>query len=168
MAKKYSTSDDMYRELVDESEENWLYGLVAFAIVEEQRVEWAKHYADNNGRFPNSNETGNWYEQQPKSVLLRAKGTAEAALQTFSAEVLETVVDGYKKEIEDDIIVSEIKSANSFWPQFGVNFAAGFASAVLFAALLILVAFFVLNDSSPIQIGKQLKGGMEVIENGKK
>ena len=35
---KYSGSEDIYRELVDDSEENWLYGLVAFAIIEEQHA----------------------------------------------------------------------------------------------------------------------------------
>lgn len=41
---KYSGSPDIYRELVEDSKENWLYGLVAFAVVEEQRIEWMKHY----------------------------------------------------------------------------------------------------------------------------
>ena len=34
-----SRSDDIYRQLVDEAEENWLFELVAFAIVEEQHIE---------------------------------------------------------------------------------------------------------------------------------
>lgn len=45
----YSSSDDIYRELVEDSDESWLYGLVAYAVVEEQRIEWAKHPAANNG-----------------------------------------------------------------------------------------------------------------------
>ncbi len=36
---EYTGSVDIYKELVEDSNENWLYGLVAFAIVEEQRLE---------------------------------------------------------------------------------------------------------------------------------
>jgi len=38
MMTKFSTSDDIYQELVEESDESWLYGLVVFAIAEEQRI----------------------------------------------------------------------------------------------------------------------------------
>ena len=40
------------------------------------------------------------------------------------------------------------------------------AQVGLFAALLVLVTFFVLNDTSPIEIGKQLGPGTEVAEDG--
>ena len=165
---RYSGSEDIYRELVDDSKESWLYGLVAFAVVEEQKVEWMKHYSENNGRLPTTDEIRMWYEQQPQSVLLSAKGTAEDALKAYSAEVIELVVEEQRKEIEESIIVGEIRALNRFWPQFGVNLAGGFASALLFATLLIIVAFFVLNDTSPVEIGKHLKGSMEIIDNGKK
>lgn len=154
---KYSGSADIYRDLVEDSDENWLYGLVAFAVVEEQRIEWMKHYESQNGRVPNDDEIRGWYEQQPASVLLRAKGTAENALQIFSDEVLEVANGDIRKEIEEGIIVREIKKIGSFWPQFGVNLAGGFCSALLFAAFLIVMAFFVLNDTSPVEIGKNLK-----------
>lgn len=154
---KYSGSADVYRELVEDSKENWLYGLVAFAVVEEQRIEWMKHYESQNGRIPDDTEIKSWYEQQPDSVLLRAKGTAENALQTYSAEVLEVANGDIRKEIEENVIMSEIKKLGSFWPQFGVNLAGGFCSALLFAAFLIIMAYFVLNDTSPVEIGKKLK-----------
>jgi hypothetical protein len=154
---KYSGSADVYRELVEDSKENWLYGLVAFAVVEEQRIEWMKHYESQNGRMPDDTEIKSWYEQQPDSVLLRAKGTAESALQTYSAEVLEVANGDIRKEIEESVIVSEITKLGSFWPQFGVNLAGGFCSALLFAAFLIIMAYFVLNDTSPVEIGKKLK-----------
>lgn len=158
---KYSGSADVYRELVEDSKENWLYGLVAFAVVEEQRIEWMKHYEIQNGRVPNDAEIKSWYEQQPDGVLLRAKGTAESALQAFSAEVLEVANGDIRKEIEESVVVSEIKKIGSFWPQFGVNLAGGFCSALLFAAFLIVMAFLVLNDTSPVEIGKKVKPPIE-------
>ncbi|ACD95134.1 hypothetical protein [Trichlorobacter lovleyi] len=158
---KYTGSADVYRELVEDSKENWLYGLVAFAVVEEQRIEWMKHYESQNGRMPDDTEIKSWYEQQPDSVLLRAKGTAENALQTFSAEVLEVANGDIRKEIEESVVISEIKKLGSFWPQFGVNLAGGFCSALLFAAFLIVMAFLVLNDTSPVEIGKKIKPPIE-------
>ena len=165
---KYSNSEDIYNELVENSKEDWLYGLVSFAIFEEQRIEWAKHFANHNNRRPNEHEIENWYAQQPSSALLRAKGTAETALQGFTAEAFESFIESQTKEIEEGIIVSEIKSLNKFWPQFGVNVAGGFASAVIFAALLIIVAVFVLNDASPVSISDQISNKLEFSENGNK
>lgn len=158
---KYTGSADVYRELVEDSKENWLYGLVAFAVVEEQRIEWMKHYEIQNGRVPNDAEIKSWYEQQPDGVLLRAKGTAESALQAYSAEVLEVANGDIRKELEESVIVSEIKKIGSFWPQFGVNLAGGFCSALLFAAFLIVMAFLILNDTSPVEIGKKYKPPIE-------
>jgi len=154
---RYHGAEDIYKELVEESNQSWLLGLVAFAVVEEQRIEWMRHYERSNGSLPDSGTIGNWYEQQPPSVLLRAKGTAENALQVYIEEVSAALDEDYKKEIQQSIIVSEIRASNKFWPQFGVNLAGGFASAVVFAALLVLMAIFVFNDTSPVQIVKDLK-----------
>ncbi|BDV43393.1 hypothetical protein GURASL_23160 [Geotalea uraniireducens] len=158
---KYSGSADIYRELVENSNENWLYRLVAFALVEEQRIEWMKHFEIHNGRMPNNEEIKSWYEQQPESVLLRAKGEAESALQRFSGDVLEVANEDIRKEIEEGIVVREIKKLGNFGPQFLVNLAGGFCSALLFAAFLIIMAYFVLNDTSPVEIGKKLKPPIE-------
>mgnify|MGYP000197478832 CR=1 FL=1 len=155
--KKYCGAEDLYRELVEESDQSWLLGLVAFAVVEEQRIEWMRHHEKLNGVLPSPTEVQMWYQQQPASVLLRAKGTAENALQVYSEEV-SAVMDGdYRKEIEQGVIVGEIKDLRRFWPQFGVNLAGGFFSALLFALFLMVFAFFVLNDTSPVEIAKDLQ-----------
>lgn len=163
---KYSSSDDIYQKLVEESDENWLYGLVAFAIIEEQRIEWAKHYKENHGNKPTHEEIQNWYEQQPEGTLLRAKGTAENALEIYSSEVIDTFVIDNKKEIEEGIIVSEIRSIGRYWPQFGLNVAGGFIGTLLFTAILVLLAFIIFNDVSPAEIANSLKNKSEVIHNG--
>lgn len=163
---KYSGPEDIYKELVQDSEENWLYGLVSFAVVEEQRIEWMRHYEKQNQAMPSPQEIKAWYEQQPSSVLLRAKGTAENALQAYSADVLEIAMEDQRKEVSEGIVVAEIRELRRFWPQFGVNFAGGFASALLLAALVTVVAFLVLNDASPVEIGQELRNDLEVIENG--
>ena len=90
---KYSSSEDIYKQLVEDSEEDWLYGLVAFAVVEEQRIEWLRHYEKLNAKTPSEEEIRRWYEQQHPNVLLRAKGTAENTLKIYSNKVTELAID---------------------------------------------------------------------------
>lgn len=163
---KLSEAEEMYDVLVENSDENWLLGLLAFAIIEEQRIEWLKHQAINNKNKPTPSEVQNWYEQQPEGVLLRAKDTAEARLKDYSNQIVELVLDDQRKDIEQSIIVKEIQEIKKFWPQFGVNLAGGFVSALLFATLLTIVAFFVINDTTPVKIGTMLHKNVEVSENG--
>lgn len=72
-----SGPEDAYRILVEESEENWLRGLLAFAIVEEQRIEWAKHFERHNERPPDTADVR--YEQQPDGVLRRTRRSRKRA-----------------------------------------------------------------------------------------
>ncbi|MFM9271092.1 hypothetical protein ACJ7V3_12620 [Halomonas elongata] len=164
---EYNGPEDIYNELVEESDENWLYGLVAFAVIEEQRVEWMKHMRENKGNAPTPEQVSEWYQQQPRGCLLRAKGTAENALQTYSNQVIDVAIEDYKKDIEESYIVNEIRELKSFWSQFGVNLAGGFAATVLFAALLSITAFIVFNDSSPVQMVKDINGSLEEPGDGK-
>lgn len=150
---KYSGPEDIFKELVEESQESWLFGLVAFAVVEEQKFEWMKHYESNHSRSPTQDEIRNWYEQQPSSVLLRAKGTAENALQLYASEVVSQVDEQHRKEIADGMVIREIKDSHRWWPQFALNFLGGFASTLIFALLLTILAFLVFHDTSPVAIG---------------
>lgn len=167
--EKFSGPEDVYDELIENSEDHWLLGLVAFAVIEEQRIEWMKHQTAHNGGFPSSEEIKNWYKQQPYSVLLRAKDTAETRLKDYSNEIVELIMEDQRKEIEESIIVNEIRETKKFWPQFGVNLAGGFVSALLFGVLLTILAFFVINDTSPTQIGANLRKNVnkEVKDHGK-
>lgn len=113
---QYFGSSDIYSELVENSEQSWLLGLVAFAIVEEQRIEWMRHYEGTNEKSPSDDEIKTWYKQQPSSVLLRAKGTAESALQAYSEEVLAEVYEQQQREVREGVIVEEIRELKKFWP----------------------------------------------------
>lgn len=154
---RISNSNDVYRQLVEESEENWLLGLLAFAIVEEQRIEWMKHFQENNGGVATPADIQHWYEQQPTGVLLRAKGDAENTLQAYADDVLQEVREVERREVAEGVIVSEIRLGRRFWPQFGLNVTAGVVSAVIFAAILTIVAFIVLQDASPVVFGKEMR-----------
>jgi hypothetical protein len=164
---RYSGAQDVYRELVEDSQQSWLLGLVAFAVVEEQRIEWMRHHEGSHGILPNAEQVREWYERQPSGVLLRARGTAENALTAYSEEVAAELDTDYRKEIENGIVVAEIRELKQFWPQFGVNVAGGLASAVLFAAILTIVAFLVFNDTSPVEIVKKSREAPEGVNHGK-
>jgi hypothetical protein len=69
---------------------------------------------------------------------------------------LAEVYEHQQREVRDSVIVAEIRELKKFWPQFGVNLAGGFASSLLFAAVLTLLAFIVFSDASPIAIGAHL------------
>ncbi len=73
-------SEDAYSTLVERGEEGWIYGLVAFAIFEEQRIEWMRHIESRSGCLPDSDQIREWYEQQPISALIRARETAKVML----------------------------------------------------------------------------------------
>jgi hypothetical protein len=89
--------------------------------------------------------------------LSRLTDYGQNAISQYNSDV--------QREVEEGIIVSEIRDIKRFWPQFGVNIAGGFASAVIFAALLILFAFFVFNDTSPVKIGEKIGSNTEIISN---
>ena len=151
-----SSSDDAYRQLVVESQEDWLYGLVAFAVIEEARIEWSIHREEIDGQAPNADEIRDWYENQAQSVLVRAKGDAEIVLAQYGQEVLTEEGEAERKEIMEGLIVSEIRMTRNFWREFGTNVAGGFVSAMLFALLLAIMVFVVLTDVSPEKLGRSL------------
>jgi hypothetical protein len=125
-------------------------------VVEEQKIEWMKHHSENNGSPPSDTEIALWYRQQPASVLLRAKDTARSRLTDYAEEAVGNFLDDFRRETEESIIVTEIRELRRFWPQLGINIVGGMASSLLFAALLTVMAFLILNDSSPVTIGAKL------------
>jgi len=165
----FSGPVEIYSELVDNvpDDEDWLLGLLAFAVLEEQKIEWIKHYSENNGSSPTDEEIANWYRQQPPGALLRAKDTAQARLTSYGQSAIATYMAEFEKETVESIIVSEIRESKKFWPQFGVNLVGGFFSSILFAAFLLLMAFLVFNDSSPVEFGKKMAVHTEDSAHGK-
>lgn len=158
-----SGPEDTYKLLVEQSQDNWLYGLVAFAVLEEQRIEWMRHIESQSGALPTDQQIRDWYQQQPSSALLRARGTAENALKVYAEEIATTIEEDYKKEILESTVVSEIRSNNRFWPQFGANVASGLVSTLIFSLLLVLLALIVFRDPSPVAMIKQTQEA----QNGK-
>ena len=117
---KVSNSNDVYKIQVEESDknweegENWLLGMLAFAVMEEDRIEWSKHFEENNNRIPTHEEVQYWYEQQPSGKLLAARGTASNLLKNYAQDILEEASDEARREAETGVIVREIQLLRRF------------------------------------------------------
>lgn len=146
--------EDVYKIFVEDSEDRWLFGLVAFAIVEEQRIEWQKHFRELNSVDPTAQDVERWYREQSNGALLRAKGDAENALNAFSQDLREQFIEDEHAEIAQGLVISEIRHASRYWPQFLINVAAGTISAFLFAIILTAFALLIATDASPVKILK--------------
>ena len=167
--KLYSGPEDTYKELIDDVPEDseWLFGLVAFAVIEERKIEWIRHQTENHGDAPTDDGIKSWYEDLTSGELLRAKDTAKARLEDYGETVIEASKIDYENSLRDSILVDEIREIKRFWPQFGVNLVGGFASAILFAAFLAIFAFLVFSDTSPVDLVKENIGEQtEVNQNG--
>lgn len=87
-------SEDAYSTLVERGEEGWIPGLVAFAIFEEQRIEWMRHIQSRSGCLPSSEQIREWYEQQPISALIGARAIAKTMLNRHVQATLKKLGDG--------------------------------------------------------------------------
>ena len=154
----------VYRELVEDSTDDWLLGLVAFAVFEEQRIEWMRHIEKTKGSPPSASEIANWYTQQPPGALLRAKGEAESALVAYAGATVEEALQTEQKSIMESTVISEIRLTRRILPQLGINIVGGFVSAIVFAAFLVIIYFVVASDVSPLSLAKE-KLGQQIQEN---
>lgn len=160
-------SDDVYRHFVEDADESWLFGLVCFAVLEEQRIEWMEHFTLHNDGQPTPADIRKWYEQLSPGALLRIKGTAENALQNYADDVVQEILEAERREAIKGVIVSEIRSANGPLRQFGINVAGGLVSALVFAGFLVAVYFVAIADVSPIKTVTAISGqSTEEIEDG--
>ena len=154
----FSGSEDIYRELVENvpEDEEWLLGLVSFAIVEERRIEWMKHFEKINGIKPTPSEVEKWYGDQPNNTLLLAKDTAKTRLESYAQDAIAVYDEDNRNEILEGIIIQEIQDLKRRGPQLLVNIVGGLISALVFAIMLALFVIVINNDSSPVEITNKI------------
>ncbi|WP_421568578.1 hypothetical protein [Stenotrophomonas sp. PD6] len=157
-----SGPQDVYKCLVEEAPEGWLLGLLAFAVLEEQRIDWMRHVEAKSGVATTSDQVRTWYEQLPSSALDRARGNAENVLNAYAQEVTRSIDEGYKRAAMDGVVVAEIRSSSRFWPKFLANVAAGLVGTLMFSVLLVLIVLVALRDPSPVAIIKQVQEAQRV------
>lgn len=163
---KFSGPDDVYHALVDQAGESWLIGLLTFAMLEERRIEWSRHRFETVGATPTPAETLVWYESQPPGALGRAREEADAALNQYVLHAVAEFDEKYRREIADGTVVAEVRKLGRWAPQLGMNVLGGVIGSIVFTALLMIVAAFVLNEPSPNDMVKALKQPTEEAESG--
>jgi hypothetical protein len=165
---KLSGSLDVYEELADGVQGSWVRDSLAYAAIEEQKFEWMKHLEEHAGRRPTDDEIRSWYEALPAGAIERAKRIADVALESYAQDLESTFAEAVRKQVEESTLMGEMRQARRFWPQFGANVAAGLTSSVLFGGLLFVIAFLVLNERSPSEIGASLRSSLsKEISNGR-
>jgi len=90
--KPLTDSRDVYEHLVANSSDDWLMGLLAFSLVEEQRLEWMEHQKEATGSLPSDEDIRKWYARQPVSFLIKAKEEAENVLEDFFEEAMDSAI----------------------------------------------------------------------------
>jgi hypothetical protein len=133
--------------------------LLAFAIVEEQRIEWIKHFLLSTvaglpmkrtyGTGTSSNRKGSYAERTAR------RRRPCSCSPTMCSRRLEAE----RRRVAEGVVVGEVRMARRFWPQFGISVAGGFVRALVLAAILARLAFVVWQqDPSPVQLGRHATG----------
>ena len=149
---------EVYEEIVDNApqDEDWLLGLVAFAVIEEQKVEWIKDQTEAKGRQLSLQEIDAWYQQQPPGVKLRAKDTAKTRLENYAESAIGVYAAKFDAEVEEGVVVEEIQKLGWFWRQVGIGTLGSFVGTVIFALISVLFVVLVYNDVSLVSVVKEL------------
>jgi len=158
---KFSGPEDVYCAAVDAAGSVWVKSLLAFALVEQQRLEWAHHRLATTGQRAGPLDLVRWYEEQPPSVITRALDGAQAALDDYSTHSMDVFDDAYRRQVADDVVVGEIRKLSRLAPQVGISVLGGLIGSVTFTAFLIVFSWFVLNEPSPNVISKSLRQHQE-------
>jgi hypothetical protein len=84
---RYCGPDDVYRVLIEGSGEDWLSALLAFALMEEQRMDWMRHSANATGAVPTAIYIRAWYQSQPASTLLKSKSRSRSRFKELRSPI---------------------------------------------------------------------------------
>lgn len=143
-------SKDVHRIFIENPENSWTLGLMAFAIFEDRRFDWMQHFEENEKRPPTPQEIEFWYTQQPDRTLIETLSDAENALAIFAEDTVKEIKNEMKRDAEKEALFIAISSLNKPWKEFGISLISGVISSCIFTAILILFAIFVLADPSPL------------------
>lgn len=158
---KFGGPEDVYNAAVQAAGGVWVKSLLAFALVEQQRLEWAHHRLVTTGQRAGPLGLVRWYEEQPPSVIARALNGAQAALDDYNANSMDFFDDAYRRQVADDVVVGEVRKLGRLAPQVGISVLGGLIGSVTFTAFLIVFSWFVLNEPSANVISKSLKQQQE-------
>ncbi len=154
MLDEIKSSQDVHKMLVTGAEHSWTLGLMAYAIVEDQKHEWISHVSTLKHREPTHPEIEEWFLQRTPESFHRAIADAENTLQLVADDALKEIIEIERREVLEQAVIQSIERHSGGWRQFGIGVAAGLVSALLFAVLIIIVAVIVLDNRSLVDLAK--------------
>jgi len=153
-----SSSDEVFhfsrdRRGVDTDGDTDAIALFAYALVEQDRIDWCDHYRINHdGLAPTSDQTAEWYRGKPESYFIDRERTAENWYAQFARWYLREEMDDEKQAA----INAAIGNVGRFWPNFWSGNLVGITSNLIFAVLVVLLVAVITTDFSLIDWAKRL------------
>lgn len=136
-----------YQSLVRDDED--LIGLVAYSLYKRDKLHFVEHYRHTEGRDPTDIEVCAFITGAKLNTSIESYRTdAEVLLEIFSENILGTVKDRLDEQYSMRL-TDELKAGKSFWRAVGENIVANFASIILTAGLILVVA---MNKKDPVQV----------------
>jgi hypothetical protein len=127
--------------------------LFAYALVEQDRVDWVAHYIANHDNIaPTPDQTVEWYRGKPESYFLDRERTAENWYAEFARWYLREEIDDQKQAA----INTAVGNLGRFWPAFWNGNLVGVTSNIIFTVLVVLFVATITTDFSFIAWAKGL------------
>jgi len=134
-SKKFTDADEVFDELVNQADTKRLLGLVAYALVEDRRIDSKKHQHQTTGKIEDSEA---WYSRLSEAELQRVKTEARIELQDYFFDGINEWDADREQEIKDSLLyiqIQEIKDSTTFIK----SLAASFWATVLFSGLVFIL-----------------------------
>ena len=129
--------------------------LFAFALVENDRIDWVDHYRTNNDdRDPSSDQVAEWYRGKPESYFRDKERYAEEWYAAFARGLLRDEIEAGKQNAVRDAL----GDLRRFWPGFWSGNLVGLTSNVVFTLLVVMFVAFITTDFSFIAWAKGIFG----------
>lgn len=164
--KPLSNSRDVYKLILEELDDESVYGLLAFSLIEQQRFEWMERVEETTEAIPTDDEIRNWYSQQPERVIIKAKEDAQNKLANLFFEFYNIEMQEDLQNYRDSMVIEEVNKINvkietwgKFWPQFLPNVGLSVINFFVFTILTIIsiiVVHQLNNDLSLIEVIRDL------------
>jgi hypothetical protein len=130
--------------------------LFAFALVENDRLDWVDHYrANHNNVDPSPDQVAEWYRGKPESYFRDKERYAESWYATFARGLLRDEIEAGKQ----NAIRDALGDLRRFWPGFWTGNLVGLTSNLIFTLVVVMFVAVITTDFSFIAGAKGLFSG---------
>jgi hypothetical protein len=144
-----TSSEDVFRYLkakyaVDDEGDINAIALFAYALVEQDRIDWRDHMVAQYKVPPTDQQTVDWFRAKPRSYFDDRERDASDWYRQFARGLLRDEIEMLKAEA----VEQACGRLGRFWPNFWVGNLVGLTSNVAFTVLVIIFVIAITNDFS--------------------